>query len=239
MTLLLGYLVVEAAASALYVRGVVWPDADIFLYEESSRTIQFDAVRGYRLTSTPARFVRITHGEVCFQGEIRGNNEGFPDRDDFGPARPDATTRRLAVFGDSFSAGEFFPRNWPDRVEDLATEQGARLQLLNFSLGGSGLMNWLSMMEGYVVASAYEIDGVVLAVYGDDLVRGFHFRDDAHPLIDRAGEPRVRMGYVYEWDADALPRSLAETDEHLLRTRGYVVTHDRFEQALRFDWHPP
>ncbi|MFI5402155.1 MAG: hypothetical protein ACHQ1G_04400 [Planctomycetota bacterium] len=236
--LLFAYLFAETIASILYVRGVVMPNSSIFLFEESSRTVAFDPVRGYRLSREPARFARITSGEICFTGELRGNNEGFPDRDDFGPARPDTETRRLAVLGDSFTSAQFLPCSWPDRAEDLAAEHGVRLQLLNFSLDGGGLLNWLSVLERHIIPSAYQLDGVVLPVFDSDLHRGFHIRDDSDPPIDAAGQRGHRLGYVYTWDLEMLPQSFAEAERHFYLYNTYILTHAEYERALRGEWKP-
>lgn len=228
----------EAVASFLWVRGVLWPPTDTFVYEESARTVVFDPIRGYRLTGVPARFARVTAGEVCYRGVLRGNDEGFPDRDDFGPQRDDPATRRVLVLGDSFSAAQFLDCNWPDRVEDLARADGERLQLLNCSVDGGGLMNWLSIVERFVLPRGYAVDGVVVAAFDGDLDRGFHVRDDSEGSVDDAGQRVHRLGYVFSWDVDALPATLADAELAFTRTRAFVVTEAQYDAALAGSFVP-
>ena len=134
-----GYLLAEFPVTAYY--GFSWAGTSLFLFDESSKTVHFDSIRGYMLTKQPSRWTRITNGTVEFVGWMKGNSQGFPSRTDFGPARPDGSTRRIAVLGDSFSAAEYLDTNWPDRTQALAEASGEKLQLLNFSLDGIGLAN--------------------------------------------------------------------------------------------------
>ena len=79
------YLILETLAST--AAWLAWRDTSFWLFEDSGRTWQFDPVRGYRLTSTPSRFLRATDGRFEYVGVARGNAQGFADRDDFTPKR--------------------------------------------------------------------------------------------------------------------------------------------------------
>jgi hypothetical protein len=72
--------------------------------------------------------------------------------------------RRVAVFGDSFSAGQQSAVNWPDRAEDITRDTGTRVQFLNFSMDGAGLANWWSVLTKLVDRDNYDLDAVVFAV---------------------------------------------------------------------------
>jgi hypothetical protein len=130
------YVVLEVIAST--VAWVSWWDTSLWLFEDSGRTLRFDPIHGYRLTGTPSRFLRKTNGLLEYVGTVRGNSEGFADRDDFGPKRSRAGVPRIAVFGDSFTAGQNLGQNWPDRAEDVARERGRPVELLNFAVSGGG-----------------------------------------------------------------------------------------------------
>src|SRR5438105_6345006 len=93
------YVVVETASSTY--GWLSWWDHSFAITEDTGRTIEFDPVRGYRLTNTPARTARITNGRIEYVGAFRGNSQGFPDRDDFGPKRDSKYKLRFAVLGDS------------------------------------------------------------------------------------------------------------------------------------------
>jgi len=142
--LLVLYLVAELAATLLYQRGIIEPES-FWIYEENEAgwTYRFDPVLGYVISPEPSRLATtVSNGMIEAVGTIRGNNLGFPDRDDFHPPRDGSGRRRFAVFGDSFTATQYIARNWPDTAEDLTREGPAPLELLNFSVDGGGLVNW-------------------------------------------------------------------------------------------------
>lgn len=164
-----GYLLAEFPVTAYY--GLSWAGTSFYLFDESTKTVHFDPIRGYMLSKQASRWCHIVNGNVEFVAWLKGNSQGFPSRTDFVPARTDASTRRIAVFGDSFSSGDYLDTNWPDRTQALAEAGGEKLQLLNFSLYGAGLANWWSILTRLVAAQNYELDGIV---FEDslDLARG-------------------------------------------------------------------
>lgn len=236
------YVLLEATYSTLVSRGFRAPKLSAYLVEETGRTVRFDPVRGFRLTSTPSRQARITHGVVEYVGVLRGNNQGFPDRDDFGPKRDDPValpkeghtnpeSLRIAVFGDSFTAAQFLDVNWPDRVEDMAREAGFPLRLFNFSLDGGGLANWAHIVVHLLEKEAYELDALVFAVADDDLERTFiiadHLNYDCH-----------QFGYLQTWCFEDFPKTIEEARPLLNQSRGYFVSPEQFDAALEGRWRP-
>jgi hypothetical protein len=232
--LVVTYAVFEAAVSVLYLKDVIEPPASIWLYEGSGNTVHFDPIRGYRLTDVPSRMTRITRNTVEYVGVLRGNNEGFPDRDDFYPRRGPQGGKRIAVFGDSYTAAQFLGQNWPDYVEDLAPDTPTALHLLNFSTDGGGLANWWSVLTRIVEEDGYEIDGVIFAVIPGNLWRGFSVSDHReahHPLFGR----------VPEWNPEAFPRTLEEARTYLrpFTRDSHIVSAEEFDRALDMQWRPP
>ena len=227
LTLLAFYLTLETIASA--AAWLSWRDTSFWLFEDSGRTWQFDPVRGYRLTATPSRFLRATDGRFEYVGVARGNAQGFADRDDFTPKRGRPGVRRVAVFGDSFTAEEHLGQNWPDRAEDLARGRGEPVELLNFAVSGAGLANWWSVLTKLVAAEDYELDGVVFAVFGGDLRRKFtvwDHRGGDHPLFGRAPA----------WDPSTYPTTLDEARPFLKPHPGHILAPEAFERALQGRW---
>jgi len=105
------YLIIEVVVTFISVSiGIVSTGTSVFIFEESGKPLRFDPVRGYRLSTVPSRFARKTNGVIEFVGELRGNNQGFADRDDFSPERDATGIKRLAVFGDSFTAAQFIKK---------------------------------------------------------------------------------------------------------------------------------
>ena len=147
---LVPYLAIETIASTL--GWFFWWGRSIVILEDTKRTVQFDPIRGYRVTTTPARSARITDGKIEFVGTLRGNAQGFFGWQDIGPKREKPYVRRIAVFGDSFTEGHYLGQCWPARAQDLTCERGVPMQFLNFAQTGAGLANWWSVLTKIVEA---------------------------------------------------------------------------------------
>lgn len=229
---LAGYLLCEAAATLLVLRGGLGQRArSLIVYENAGQTLHFDPIRGIRLTSTPSRYARITNGTLEYIGRARGNNEGFPDRDDVHPPRANPASRRLAVFGDSFTAGQFLSVNWPDRVEDLTRATRQPLELPNFAIDGAGLANWWSVLTRIVQPQGYQLDGVVFAVFYGDLRRGFsitEYQGYTHPMFAR----------VPSWNPRTFPTTPAEAEVFYEPWEASIVGPTEFEAFLAGRWRP-
>ncbi len=227
--LLLGYLLAELAVTAY--RGFSWAGASFGLFAESGRTVHFDPIRGYILTKQPSRWGRITNGTVEFVGWLKGNSQGFPSRTDFAPARPDDSTRRIAIFGDSFSTGDYLDTNWPDRTQALAEAGGEKLQLLNFSLDGVGLANWWSILTRLVAAQNYELDGIMFVFFGNALERKF--------FVAENNGFRHTWRYCASWDPQTYPATVGQTRAcPYMLGNAYILSDSEFEQALNRNWPP-
>lgn len=207
------------------------PPPTVTFFEESGETVRFDPVRGYRLASTPARFARFCAGRLEFEGVLKGNNQGFPDADDFELARGPEGAPRVAVFGDSFTAAQFVETNWPDRVEDLAQETGRPLVLLNLAVDGAGLANWWSILHRWALPGGLQADLVVFAVFAGDLER--HFSVSEHHGYDRH-----MFGRVPGWEPETFPKDMTEAKPVLEPLAGIVVDHAAYEEALKGHFPP-
>jgi len=237
VSIALTYAIAEGVATALYARGVLEP-VPIWMHERTdpAGNLRFDPIRGAWLSSTPARIACFASDdrEIETRGSYFGNNEGFPDRDDFYPERREPGTVRLAVFGDSFSHGQYFEMNWPDRGERLARSAGRKLELLNFSLDGAGLVNWASVLERFVAPKGYELDGVIFAVWGDDLDRHFTWWDD-RPREHKSELQRVLLGQSRNYNLDRTPNGIVAGNPYV---RWYVVTPEQLDRAIAGQWLP-
>jgi hypothetical protein len=228
IVLIVFYATIETLASV--VAYYTWWGDDLWFFEDVGRTVQFDAIRGYRLTTTPSRVIGITHGTVESVATLRGNCQGFSDRDDFWPKRPQGSGRRIAVFGDSFTAAQYIGQSWPDRAEDLAREAGNPIQLLNFALYAGGLANWHNVLFGIVDFQKYEIDGLIFAVYGNDLWRTFF-------VADNRGAENCMQAYWPSWNPATYPARLDEARPYLSPAKNsYVLTPEEFERPLQGQW---
>lgn len=147
----------------------------------SGSTAAYDRIAGGRWQPGKAQFVRVSGGNLVYDVDVAFNNRGYPTRLDFAPRKsPDRL--RLAVLGDSFTAGLYLERPWPDRLDEELRRAGARprVEVYNFAVDGSGLANWHSIFFGEIVPG-FEFDALVIARWGDDLRRDFiayHGRED-------------------------------------------------------------
>jgi hypothetical protein len=231
-SMLVAYLLCESAVTLFVLHGGLGQRTkSLIVYENAGKTIRFDPVRGYRLGPTPSRYARITDGTVEYVGQVRGNNEGFPDRDDVSPTRSGLGARRLAVFGDSFTAAQFLKINWPDLVEDLTRQTAEPLELLNFSVDGGGLANWWSVLTRIVQAQAYQIDGAVFAVFSGDLRRGFS-------ITEHQGYAQPMFARVPSWNPLHFPLTAEQAETYYEPCDASIVGQHEFESALRGEWRP-
>ncbi len=201
--------------------------------EDVGDNMAFDPASGYRLSPTPWRMAQFHQGVREFASTVRGNGLGFPD-DEFAARRPSPDVLRIAVFGDSFSAGTNMEVNWPRRVEELLARRpgSPRVQLLNFSLNGYGLANWWSVMEHIVAAREFELDGIVFAVWGDDFERRFFF-------ADAADDGMIHAARYPTWRRDDYPRDRAAAQRWLLPLPMFRLGAAEFDRALAEGWTPP
>ncbi|HXT97995.1 MAG TPA: hypothetical protein VN853_16970 [Polyangia bacterium] len=227
-----GYVLCESAATLLALHGGLGQRRkSLIVYENAGQTLRFDPIRGIRLGSTPSRYARITNGTLEYIGHARGNNEGFPDRDDMHPRRSNPASRRLAVFGDSFTAGQFLQIDWPDRAEDLTRQTPQPLELLNFGVDGGGLANWWSVLTRIVQPQGYQLDGVVFAVFSGDLRRGFsitEYQGYTHPMFAR----------VPSWNPRTFPLTPEQAQTYYDPWEATIVGQKEFEAFLAGTWRP-
>lgn len=193
--------------------------------------MHFDPISGFRYTQVPSRLTRISHGEIEYVTSFRGNAQGFSDRDDFQPRRGSDRALRLAVLGDSFTAAEHLTVNWPDQIEAMTAAGSRPLRLYNFSVAGAGLANWWSIVIRLLAAEDYQLDGLVFAVFEGDLHRGFSF-------TDHRDSDRHRFARAASWRPQTWPTTLDQARPLLRTLPGYIVSPERFEQALAGRWHP-
>lgn len=162
--------------------------------------LQFDKRLGFRFCEGDIEKLMLNDGGIEYHSRPHGNELGFLDRDNPQPRRRDDTTFRIAVLGDSFTCASFLDTNWPDRAERLAAESGFALELINCAQDGGGLANWAAVVENLLVADKFEIDGLLFAVFEDDLTRRLM-------LADVAGDGSVLLGRAPGWDPAGYPQS--------------------------------
>lgn len=146
------------------------------LYVSKSPVAVFDPVRGYRRLGDENRIIRVVKDTLVFDQVYRMNNEQFISAIDYRHRREEGRVFRFAVFGDSFTDADYLPNPWVDRLNarfsELDIPGAERLEFYSFSVNGAGLSNWHSILFNEV-APAYDLDGIIIASYGDDFARQF------------------------------------------------------------------
>ncbi|SVB79236.1 uncharacterized protein METZ01_LOCUS232090, partial [marine metagenome] len=232
------YLIIETTATFLYVYEYIQKNHYYYVMESSDDPIVFDPVIGYRLPHTPFRVARKTLGILEYVGLYRGNNLGFPDRDDFTAVKSTPDVKRFVIFGDSFTAGQFFKKNWPDTVED-STRENVPVQLLNFSVDGGGIANWWSALVQIIDKDNYEIDGIIFAVAGgefdhrwNDLRRNFF-------MIDHRNTDVHLFGAVDSWEPKLWPKTIDEARPYLHAYQGsQFISTEAFDRFVEGNYEP-
>ena len=236
ITLLLGYSLAELVLTLLYMRGTLSPAPKSTVVQEQveqGANRRFDPVRGCFLAPHPARIAIVaSNGTIETVGTVRGNRQGFPDRDDFQLKRTSGKVRRYAILGDSMTAAQFLKRNWPDMAEDLASGEEVSLELYNFSVFGGGLDNWRSVLVEHVEAEGYELDGVIFALCCDDLHRGFTFWDDSQVQTDEQGRQWGSYGRMPSRNKLDIPANLDQASAFLLPINWRLLPTAEFDQLL-------
>lgn len=133
----------------------------------------YDPVCGYRWIPGETRTAKIVEGTLVFDQLFSPNKQGFLSPDDFKPEKSDSSVFRYIVFGDSFTAAEFLETPWPHEVQDYINRHyGGSIELYSFAIDGGGLVNWHQTFLKEVLPH-YDFDGVILAIFGNDLDRKF------------------------------------------------------------------
>jgi hypothetical protein len=105
---------------------------------------------------------------------------------------------------------------------------------LNFAQDGTGLANWWSIVLRLLAPQHYQLDGIVFAVYGNDLHRRFMF-------YEMRGVEFERDGVSETWNPETFPQSVESIRRREFRAsdRAYNLSDEDFERALHGEWKPP
>jgi lysophospholipase L1-like esterase len=113
----------------------------------------------------PIRYVRVHGDRVEFDVSFRANDLGLVDHVDY--ANPPGGARRIALVGDSFTAGYHGGQPWLPALRERMAGEG--VALYNLGIGGAGFVQFERLL-----ASTFEsvrFTDVVLVVISDDLLR--------------------------------------------------------------------
>ncbi len=113
------------------------------------------------------------------------NSAGFRSRRDFDPSPP-ADTLRIAVFGDSFTAGDDVNDDevWSYLLERELNEAGIRTEVLNFGVGAYGMGQ--AYLRWQHLGKRFSPDIVIFGLQPENLKRNVNvFRQ----LLHRSGPP--------------------------------------------------
>lgn len=145
-------------------------------------------------------------------GEFTINGAGIRARREFSP-QPPPDRLRIALFGDSFTAGDDVSDDevWGARLELLLRAAGIRAEVLNFGVGAYGMdqafLRWLHQ------GKKFEPDIVIFGLQPDNLKRNLNvFRQ----LMNINGPPFSKPRFVLDDDELSLLNSPALPPDQLI-----------------------
>lgn len=184
-------------------------------YGENS--VSFDSIIGYRWSESGVTVQKQAMEVTVFKNTFRGNNYGMHSTQNYYPLKQDTAIKRWIVFGDSFTDGYFLRNNWVDALDSLFKQSGKNVELYSFSINGGGIKNWYQIYN-QLILSNFEYDGVIFAVFGNDLDRDFF-------VMHQISEKTLHKYY------DTIPNySIVDNDTKSINT-------DDSQKALTFEHH--
>ena len=188
-----------------------------------------DLISGYRWLPGKTRTVRLHKGEVLYDNEFVANAQGYMSRHDFRHTKTPGS-KRVAAFGDSFTAMVQIESPWPEQLERrLNSKAKVNCECYNFGINGAGLQNWNSIFFKELVPN-YEFDAVIFAVFMENLSRPFSMAC-------------CKDGGTYFGRFPAPPQSFQEFETSYLpkMARGYEIVGDteltqRIADHTRWQW---
>lgn len=256
--LMAAYAVTEITMNIRAVVGHLPPPAsspDLGFGAFNGPCAEYDTVRGYRWTNPEIRMFKMVNRELVYDNIFRINAQGYFFPRDYTPKRKREGAKRYLVLGDSFSSAEYLRVPWTVRADSLL---GQDPEIYSFSVDGGGLYNWHRIFFKEIVP-VYEFDGIVLAVFGNDLEREFfvmhHMEDTGYtgylPEVPSGKEELIQnfadalmpyAGYLPDSVMDALidrnpetePRQLPDVYalKTLMAAPANLFTNMRFKRFL-------
>ncbi len=139
-------------------------------YIVSETIVTPDSVSGYRYITGTHRQVYAYNNKVNFDVQFRANNKGYVSDTDYYPAKK-KRGKRWIVLGDSFTSENYNTTNWVNIINQKLSEDSLdENEFYSFSLEGAGVGTWHSIFFKDILPN-YEFDGLILAVYGEDIFR--------------------------------------------------------------------
>lgn len=210
------YALAEGIYSSMVVFNLIERETIWFTEEtDSLGNLRFDDQIGYRISSIPSRWGAVTwNGQLESIGVLKGNDMGFPDDRDFSSSQKDDTITRIAVMGDSYTASQFTSRSWLKCFEDSLNKTFEdSVELWNLAIDGGGLANWREVLDKVVFQRKLNVDAIIYAVFGNDLIRTFHYRH--HYRLDLESEDfetgAIAIGYHDNWNPESYPDDIPRT----------------------------
>lgn len=216
----------------------IYPLGELVLYLKSKpqqvtgynkESAEPDFVRGYRWTARKIRYFKTASGETIFDNYFSTNEQGWVMDNDYQYQKSGDGTKRWMLFGDSFSTGIMLDTNLPNRIqESMNRDSLSHSEIYSFAVDGGGIMNWHRTFFKEVVPN-YEFDGVVIAVFEDNLYRNLMVQ-------------QVKAGNSFLGRTDTLDWSTGIPDFITLPTvnkRAMVYSDEEINRALNNPTKPP
>ena len=106
------------------------------------------------------------------------------------------------------------------------------MQYLNFAIDGGGVGNWHRVLTGIVAEEGYELDGIVFAVFFDNLRRTF-------TVMDHRDTDRYMYGRIPSWNPATYPQTLEQARGFMYEWEDEltaILGTEEFDGILRGDF---
>ena len=181
LSLCLLYLSCETTILVFNILGLDFPEIesswDILGVDGyyNSHCTKWDPFLGHKWVPGTHRIVKFNGNKIILDNLFHVNNQGHISSYDYSYKKKDSF-KRYIVFGDSFTDEQLIPHPWPDCCMKKLNEndENNNYELYNFGTHGGGLPAWYYTFFNEIIPK-YEFDGIILAVFGDDLARPHYF----------------------------------------------------------------
>lgn len=239
------YISLEIVTYVLLCCGVIRADMQFFFrgVQATDRPmVAYDSICGFRGQPGVTRYISGENGKFEIDILRSANSKGWFSRRKYDFRKKNQTVHRYMVFGDSYSSGFSTSETWVDRVQDILQKKDSNIELYNFSLEGSGLINWYRTFV-YEVEPKYEYDGIIIASSSEksafsDLDRKFIMMD-THAgdglYLSVATPDSIPARFPVETAPRLIPVYDDATIDRIKSTYSRSASQDRYVRAFKPD----
>lgn len=160
------YILAECTVYVLIGFGIIRSDIGFWgnsLFATNSPLAVYDTISGYRGLPGNHRFISIANDVVEIDHFVHVNQQGWFSKRNYFLKKNDSSIKRYLILGDSYSSALATGTPWCDMAQELLDSLNPnKIELYNFSLEGTGIVNWHRIFK-YEILPHYQFDGIIIA----------------------------------------------------------------------------